>query len=320
MLFEYEWCIIMLSSNLIKALQRQEVAMAIWVTCDRQAVTAFGGRCRNQAGPNGKCVSVASHKDGTAPRADSPDVVLVKPKLHGSTLKAAMAFFPTVLRNEEMFSEANELKATMAGRAFHIRPGAGDSGTAIFGKNIGLKECSASGLPTEIKKAGFTLDNVHCWEQMREGVPTGAGFLVLGHRKGGKEVTLDEDQQAFIRRSFDLNWGTVHVWDNIPEFVGVMGKHTFKFLILKEEDERLLIIATRPKMDEPWWVERAEFTSFRREILHTVNLMERANRSMVLRYNDGLWGADEVSQKDQEAEFLDRLDRGKPLPERWGAK
>lgn len=294
--------------------------MTLWVACDRQAVTAFGGRCRNQAGPNGQCVSVASHKDGSAPRADPPDVVLVKPKLHGSALKAAMAFFPTVLRHEEMFSEANELKATMAGRAFHIRKGAGDSGTAVFGKNIGLKECSVSGLHTELNAAGFALDNVHVWEQMREGAPTGAGFLNLGYRKGGKEVTLDEDQQHFVRRSFDLNWDRVHVWDNIPEFIGVMSGRTFKFLILKEEGERLLIITTKPKMDESWWMERAEFTSITREMLHTVNLMERSDRKMVLHYNEGLWAGEEVSVADQAAEVVGSMERGGPLPHRWDTK
>lgn len=271
----------------------QEVPQMAQIKCDRQAASALGGRCRNGAAENGRCTSVLTHKDGTAPRADAPDVVLVKPKLVGRALFAAMNTFPVVLRvAEERFAEAHELVATMAGRRFDkYRPG-GDSGTPVFDQKKGLQAPDVSTLQTELAKAGFVLADVHCWKREQPGMDE--GFLVLGYRRGGAPVSLTEQQKRFVVTSYNLvPWGEAHVWANIPEYWGEYKGARFKFLLIEEKDGILKIVATKPKMDTVWSIERAAFTSIMREVLHTVNLRGRVPtgvQKQALVYNDGLWG------------------------------
>ncbi|MDP3772472.1 MAG: hypothetical protein Q8Q94_03835 [bacterium] len=276
--------------------QSQVIPMA----CDRAAESALGGRCRNRAGANGRCVSIASHRDRRAPRADSPDAVLVKFKLYGEALNRALEILPTVVRDEERIENEHALISLFAGRKFRGVRGRGktrcpgDSGTPIFGQQ-GLRKPAAPTLSQELLASGYAVDNTHCWKRPDKD----EGFLVVGYRRGAKEILFTQDQERFLSRAFGQASQVVHVWENIPQYTGQLkGEETvFKCLLLKKTERGVYLQSVRPLLEDTHWIPRSELAFFRREVVHTVNfvgsqgfLQSTAGRNVLTyNHNDG-WG------------------------------
>lgn len=264
----------------------------LWVACDRKEEGLLGGRCRNEAGEKGTCIVVSSHKDGTAAVADKPTTILIKFMLFGNVLAVATHLFREIFRFEEECENEHALVAALAKRQFKgVRATGerGDSGTSIFGKG-GLTSPDPTTLAKELDENGFTFADIHCFSR-----EPGKGFLVLGYYKqltDRKPLVLNPDQQVFVQRSWQKQWGKVHVYANIPYYTGVIQGSRFKFTILDERDGEILIHVTKPLMEDAYWIPRKDFERMDKEILHTVNFTGKPSQgpSNKLAYRFGLWG------------------------------
>lgn len=276
---------------------QQKMAVTVPMACDRAAESAFGGRCRNRAAANGRCDSVASHRDGSALRADSPDTVLVKFKY--GKVNRALEIFPTVVRDEETIESEHALIGVFTGRKFRGvrgrgKQGPGDSGTPVFGQQ-GLWKPAAPSLSQDLMTTGYAVDDIHCWKR----ADRDEGFLVVGYRKRARGVAFTKDQERFLSRSFSQAYQVAHVWENIPQHTGKLKgeEAVFKCLLLEETEEAVHIQSVRPLLEDTHWIPRSELALFRREVLHTVNfvgsrgfLESTAGRNILTFNNNDGWG------------------------------
>lgn len=261
--------------------------MAILMACNR--AVRFGARCPENAVAGGKC---AEHQKSGTPRAPVPDVVLVKFTLPPSVASVAAQLFRDVPRMTDMVEKSHENLARAVGLQFKGKWRAedkpGDSGIPVFrGDGNSVRDVSIAPLRSELERMGFVLANVHTFQK-----PDGKQVLVLGYHMWGEPVALRGDQQEFIGRSWTRAWGFCAVWANIPEMVASAGEVQFKYIVLEDRGDKLLIQVTKPRVDETAEVAKKEITESHLECLHTVNLGGQSNAAKTtLVYADGLWAA-----------------------------
>lgn len=259
----------------------------IIVSCNR--AVRFGARCRGDATANGRCVE---HLTVEAPRAPAPDVVLVKFTLPPQVAGVAANLFRDVPRMRDEIEKSHEAVAKAAGLQFKgiravEKDDPGDSGTPVFGRP-GLKDVTLAPLREELERAGFALANVHTFANK-----TGKQVLVLGYHIGGEPVALRADQQAFISRSWAMDWGFAHVWANVPEMEACAsdGITRFKYLVIEDRGGNLLIQVTNPRGMESAEIAKSEIRYSRMTCLHTVNVGGPSKGfEDILEFADGLWG------------------------------
>ncbi len=266
--------------------------------CKAAAVTAFGGRCRNDAGPDGFCHNPHQPGDELAMPAQ---VILLNLWMSNQHLHEEFNAlgFPTRDRSIVYTQQRHSVESLLIPRSFEGYRPIGDTGCSVFGKPPLKGVTRLDGLARQLVDAGFIIDGIPHGENATDGGKVGIR-MVVKFRHGTLDEDLyprepgamDQEQRRFYWKLLGKSWGKTHVWDNIPRHYFHHEDFSHEFHVHSmESDGSGLVQMLRPKMDQ---LMRMDVKSLERSVrfaLSTINcrIPIWCDDRLALSHNDGYW-------------------------------